>query len=132
MRFFITFLLFSLHHRPPPPFLNLSFLCFLLSFILYSRFTHGQFKAHPLLLRLRNNSFQVSFLIGGSMVRTVKSSKKTYELMSKIRSFSLSVVKQNKRSPQSHSQSTRSPLVLLLFISVAARNWTVNSVPACT
>ena len=66
------------------------------------------------------------------MVRTVKSSKKTYEIMRKIRSFSLRVLKQNKRSPQSHSQSTRSPLVLLLFISVAARNWTVNSVPACT
>ena len=49
------------------------------------------------------------------MVRTVKSSKKTYEIMKKIRSFSLCVLKRNKRSPQSHSQSPRFPLVLLLI-----------------
>ena len=56
-----------------------------------------------------------------------------HEIMKKIRSFSLCVLKRNKRSPQSHSQSPRSPLVLLLIFSViAARNWTVNSAPACT
>ena len=67
------------------------------------------------------------------MVRTVKSSKKTYEIMKKIRSFPC--VFSNKLKGLlnlNQSQSPCSPLVHLLIFSVATRNWTGNSAPACT
>ena len=68
------------------------------------------------------------------MVRTVKSSKKTYEIMKKIRSFQACVFSNKMKGllNLNQSQSPRSPLVHLLIFSVATRNWTVNSAPACT
>ena len=114
----ITFLLFSSTTAATTFFLNLSFLRFLLSFILYLRFIYGQFKAFPL-LKLWINSFQVSFLTGGSMVRTVKSSKKTYEIMKKIRSFPCVFSNKIKCLHNlTQSQSPRSPLLLWLILSL--------------
>ena len=106
---------------------------FFLSFILYPRFIYWQFKAFPL-LKLWIKSFQVSFLTGGSMVRTVRSSKKTHEIMKKIRSFQACLFSNKIKGllNLNQSQSPRSPLVHLLIFSVATRNWTVNSAPACT
>ena len=57
------------------------------------------------------------------MVRTVKSSKKTYEILKKIRSFQACVFSNKIKGllNLNQSQSPRSPLVHLLIFSVATK-----------